>query len=133
MADKRNLTDGKPIIHAEDPQQDLWGGKPVRNGRELSAVVRRVPGEKKWYQVRLEVSSTNPSDPLTGKVTFYLHDSFGEPVVPVPVRQGSAIYTVIAFGAFTVGAKVEEDDGRQTQLELDLAYLKDVPKAFVEN
>jgi len=127
------LTDGKTILHDEDPQRDLWGGTAVRNGRKLSAIVLSVPGDKKWFRVRLEVTSTVPSNPLTGKVTFYLHDSFDAPVVSVPVRQGSAIFSVVAFGAFTVGAKVEESDGHTTELELDLSELRDAPKRFVES
>ena len=129
-----SLTDGKKVIHDDDPQKDLWGGSPRRNQRELTASVRRVPGQNDWFQVRLEVASTDSSRPLkTGKVTFYLHDSFDDPVVSVDVRQGAAILSVVAYGAFTVGAKVEEPNQQPIELELDLAYLPDAPKAFVEN
>jgi hypothetical protein len=130
-----DLTDGKKIQHDDDPQKDLWGGEAEPKGRDrrLSAVVRTVPGEKKWFQIRLKVESSKESNPLTGKVTFYLHDSFDEPVITVRVRNGAAILTVVAIGAFTVGAKVEEDNGTVTELELDLAYVEEAPLAFREN
>lgn len=125
-----DLTDGKKILHEDDPQKGLWGGLPVRNERRLSAVVRKVPGDRVWFQIRLEVRSTSESKPLTGSVTFYLHDSFGTPVRRVPVQSGAAILTVVAYGAFTVGAKVEEDNGAITLLELDLAESLDAPLEF---
>jgi hypothetical protein len=128
-----DLTDGKEILHDDDPQKDLWGGQHTRKDRQLSAVVTKVPGEKKWFQIRLEVKSTKEPNPLTGSVTFYLHDSFDKPVITVPVRSGAAILTVVAFGAFTVGAKVEEDNGAVTILERDLAEVEDAPLAFRQN
>src|SRR6059036_633347 len=49
---------------------------------------------------------------------------------PQEARDGVARLRVVAYGAFTVG--VEADEGK-TQLELDLAELPKVPKAFRES
>jgi hypothetical protein len=115
-------------IDAEDPQKGQWGGEKKRNGRELSASVKRL-GDG-WYDVRLTVSALRASPPLDGKVTFYLHPTFPNPEMSAMSVEGKASINVTAWGAFTVGAVA---DGGETLLELDLAREKDLPKQFREN
>jgi hypothetical protein len=73
--------------------------------------------------VRLTVRSTSPTSPLSGVVTFYLHDSFSQPIQQVQVNGGQAELTVSSWGAFTVGAVA---NGEQT-MELDLSTLPEAP------
>jgi hypothetical protein len=119
----------EPPVPDEDPddnQKGRWGGLPERNGRRLSARVRPTDDED-LFEVLLQVTSTDPQRPLTRTVTFHLHRTFKIPETTVRVRKGVARTSVLAYGAFTVGA--EADDG-QTQLELDLSTLEDAPKLF---
>jgi hypothetical protein len=112
----------------EDPQKGHWGGERRRNGRILHATVTRVPQNREWFTVRLEVRSLDPErNPLTGRVRFHLHPSFHPAEVEVPVAGSVAILERVAWGAFTVGA---EADGGETPLELDLAELDEAPAEF---
>jgi pYEATS domain-containing protein involved in immunity len=85
------------------------------------------PKSENWFAVELRVRSVERSA-LTGLVEFHLHDSFDPDVEKVLARDGEASLLVHAYGAFTVGALLE--DG--TTLELDLASLSDAPKTFRE-
>jgi hypothetical protein len=60
-------------------------------------------------------------------VTFYLHDTFDPDEETVEARDGVAKLEVVAYGAFTVGARTAEG----VTLELDLSG-KDVeaPQSF---
>ncbi|MBI4438169.1 hypothetical protein HY631_04425 [Candidatus Uhrbacteria bacterium] len=111
----------------EDPHKGKWGGMAAANDRRLCAIVVAVPGSASWFRVRLRVCSTNPGDPLTGSVTFHLHPTFPSPVVTRPVEDGEATLSLLAWGAFTVGASC---DGGDTRLELDLAQLESAPEVF---
>jgi hypothetical protein len=109
----------------DDPQKGQWGGRAVRPARELRA--RVAPADPGWFEVTLEIVSTNPVSPLEGWARFHLHPTFSYSQPEVAVRQGKATLSLRAWGAFTVGA--EADDG-QTRLELDLSELKDAPQEF---
>src|SRR6266849_2054351 len=65
-------------LDPEDPNKNQFGGKPVANGRKLSAVVKAFPGSTDLFVVSASVVSTDATKPLTDDtpVTFYLHDSF---------------------------------------------------------
>ena len=123
--DLLTLEDG--VVFSDDPQKGRWGGKPVANGRKLSA---KVSGKDGWFRTVLEVRATTKKNPLRGTVKFHLHDTFPDPVLTVPVRNGVARESIWSYGAFTVGA---ETDGGATKLELDLAELPDAPKEFRES
>jgi cellulose biosynthesis protein BcsQ len=120
-----NLPRRSPV-DPDDPQKGQWGGKNRHNGRELTATVVRV--SKNWFEIILTVRTVR-SKPLTGPVTFHLHQSFENETETVEADDGEATLTLHAYGAFTVGAVM--DDGRTT-LELDLAELKGAPKEFRE-
>jgi hypothetical protein len=123
LADAAELTPPAEV-DPEDPNKGHFGGKPTRNGRTLSARVEEV--EEDWYEIRLQVVRESGA-PLIGKVKFHLHPTFDSDVRSVSVKDGRAIETVWAYGAFTVGAVA---DGGKTRLELDLATLKGTPRRF---
>ena len=120
------------IIHADDPQKGRFGGKSENNERRLSAKVSEssIPG---FYKVKLVVESSNPDNPLTSDVIFYIHDSFSPSVFtykPEEFEDGKAVEDeIISYGAFTVG--VITDNGK-TILELDLSTVEMFPKEFRE-
>lgn len=119
---------GEPVeFDPEDPNKGRFGGLSKRDGYELSARVSESEELSEFYDVELEVRSSNGSREMPRSVTFHLHPTFGQPVQEVPVREGVARLNVLAWGAFTVGAVVG-----QTRLELDLSELPDAPKAFRE-
>ena len=120
------------VIHAEDPQKGRFGGKTESNDRKLSAKISEssLPD---YYKVELTVESTNPDNPLTTDVIYYIHDSFSPSVFtykPIEFKGGKAVEEeILSYGAFTVG--VITDNGK-TMLELDLAEDKSFPKEFRE-
>jgi hypothetical protein len=113
------------IIDPEDPQKGRWGGRSKRGVWDLTGVVSELTSD--WFSVELTVRST-ASPPPVGTVEFHLHDSFNPDVERVPLRFGAAGLKLNAYGAFTVGALL--DDG--TTLELDLTTLASAPAVFLE-
>jgi len=112
-----------------DPNAGKFGRKSSASGRELTAMLAPIETSKgKRMRVTLRVQSTDPTKPLVDPVTFFLHPTFRLPEVRVIPRYGKATLSVIAWGAFTVGAKV--DNGR-TSLELNLADVPDAPRWFI--
>jgi len=114
---------------SDDPWRNQFGKASSSGTRRLRATVTPMSGRTDWYSVRLIVESTSPRKaPLTGAVQFYLHPTFAnnQPVVPVG-SNGKAELTLVAWGAFTVGAIA---DSGATELELDLADLEDAPQEF---
>jgi hypothetical protein len=110
----------------DDPNKNRFGGSSEREGVRLSASVTEAetPG---WYRVQLELRPTKAGQPLKGAVMFYLHPTFPKDVVEVQTDDGIARMTLLAWGAFTVGAKTE--DGRKVELDLAAAEV-DAPYAF---
>ncbi|WP_426688403.1 pYEATS domain-containing protein [Rhodanobacter ginsengiterrae] len=106
-----------------DFNQGKFGGASSTATRTMSAAIRKVT--KRGVDVTLSVWSTDPvKDPLKGRVTFYLHPTFVEPIIKVDAVGSRAQTEICTADAFVVG--VECDDGR-TVLELDLATLDDFP------
>jgi cellulose biosynthesis protein BcsQ len=108
----------------EDPQKGMWGGKQSQNGRKLSAEVNPVSND--WFEIALEVSGTTKA-PLKGEVEFHLHPTFSPPIRRVQVEDGKAKLKLFGWGAFTVGALIDEGS---TKLELNLAKVPDAPQIF---
>jgi hypothetical protein len=123
------MPDKVPIsrsVYPNDIQKGRWGGLPERNGWRISASVAEV--ENGWYETRLEVRGTGPKKRLTGPVRFFLHQTFKERERQVqPNRNGCAGLRVYSYGAFTVGAHVDQDG---TKLEIDLSELPTAPDKF---
>lgn len=112
------------IKNESDPQKGLWGGSPVDNikHRKLTANIQKTVNNSDFLRrVILRVESTDKTAfPLTNVVTFYLHPTFANDVIDVKPIDSVAEISLVAYGAFTVGA--ETDDGK-TRLELDIAEL----------
>jgi hypothetical protein len=102
----------------DDPQKNQWGGEQQRNGRRLDAEVEQIDTD--WFRVKLIVVPTDLTKPVQNRVRFHLHDSFRDNMVEVkPDADGTAALERVAYGAFTVGAEVENEP--ETYLELDLS------------
>jgi hypothetical protein len=111
-----------------DPQKNQWGGDARRNGWRLSAKVSQSKKSREWFQIEFEVSAEAPGKALTAPVELYLHDSFPKQVRTMKLeKNGRATWKAWAYGAFTVGALVQQDG---TRLELDLAEQLDAPELF---
>ncbi|MBS7536971.1 hypothetical protein KHC28_25320 [Ancylobacter sonchi] len=111
-----------PPILANDPNKGRFGGNERQNGRVLSATVEESMLNGDWCKLTLAVRPTRGAAPVTGKVVFYLHDSFSPDRYTINAERGEAVLTLRSYGAFTAGAIV---DG-STMLELDLAESPNV-------
>jgi hypothetical protein len=115
-----------------DPQLGQWGGRSIRNNRQLTASVKdKGIG---LFRLHIRVASTDPvNDPIPdGEVIlFALHDTFGDPPIRlVKAENGTADLSLISYGSFTVGAAL---DGGNIELELNLADLPGVSNYFKEH
>ncbi len=111
----------------DDPQKNRFGGLRESGNKKLDADVSESSEYKGFYEVKIWVETTDGST-LAGDVIFYLHDSFVEPVrVVKEIRDNKATVSVVAYGAFTVGAVC---DGGRTLLEYDLALNPNFPEPF---
>ena len=114
-------------LKPDDWAKGMFGGKPaVSNAfgsRRLSATVTKSAAG--LYDVHLTILA----EPVPAtEAIFFLHNTFRNTTPAVAFDQfGTATLVVSAWGAFTVGALL--DDGT-TELELDLAELPDAPRAF---
>ena len=124
-------TDASMDVWDSDPHAGKFGGKPSGNHRQLSAeITPLLPGET-TCKIKLQVTSTDPLEPLTGTVTFYLHPTYTEDQITVPVdTNGTATLIIHADAPFTVGASA---DNNQTRLELDLSKVPGGTREFYEN
>jgi hypothetical protein len=116
----------------EDPNKGQFGGRPLANGRKLSAQVKPFPGSTELFLIHASVSSVDPTRPLIDDtpVIFYLHDSFAQKENQKLVKNGKASLDFVSRGAFTMGAVVQEEN--DVPLELDLAKdVPDAPLAFI--
>jgi hypothetical protein len=113
--------------HPDDWVKGMFGGSPVQANpyREMSATVRPVEGSN-YFEVALRFASSNPS--ASGEIAFFLHNTFAQTTQVARVdSRGEASLRIFAWGAFTVGLLA---DSGATQLELDLAQLRDAPQEF---
>src|SRR5262249_22229950 len=76
-APSRPVRTPRPITNPDDPQKGRWGGRPQSNHRRLTAKVTRDTEDEDWFEIVLEVRSTDPAKhELKGEVRFHLHDTF---------------------------------------------------------
>ena len=120
----------QPGSYKDDPWKLQFGGQPYNKQVTMSATVTELVSRPGLYQVNIEV---RPSDDAVGArlanrpVRIYLHPTF-----PNPVRtshfdvSGRLHIPLIAYGAFTVGIQLEDDE----KAELDLSSLPDAPMPF---
>jgi hypothetical protein len=120
----------KPGSDTDDPWRGAFGGASSDDRALLTASVSPLPGESRNFQVDLIVAGVAPESQrqLAGqKVLLYLHPTFGKEVKVISFgADGRAALQLFAYGAFTVGALLE--DGRT--LELNLATLPGAPDQF---
>ncbi len=131
-----DLVKGRPIKVQADLHKNRWGGKPVSNGFELSAVVERVGGaesmktefvsDTRLWNVTLTVKNLTEGSVDGADVAFLLHDTFRDPQRFEVFEDRKAEISVIAYEDFTAAAILY--DG--TELELDLSYLPGLPDGF---
>lgn len=114
----------------DDPWHGVFGSAVTKEA-VISATVSEAPEAPEEYKVEITVSGTTPQaqQQLAGqKALFYLHPTFGSHVQIVPFgADGRATLVIYAYGAFTVGALLQ--DG--STLELDLASLPGAPGKFL--
>lgn len=123
----------KPGKEIDDPWNGQFANNSANNQRILEASIKPLDEKGDWCEVTLTVRSTDPvGAPLKGWVQFYLHPTFTnhKPIVPVTEERGVAELTVLAWGAFTVGAIADPDRRPPTLLELDLSEVKEAPKLW---
>ncbi len=120
-----------PIV-PNDPNKHQFGGSSEANGRKLSATITPDAGEKSSRcRVNIKIVSTDPSQPLSGKVQLHLHPSFAcKSSYEIDVKGGIAESSIISYGSFTIGA---EADGGKTRLELDLTDVEGGTRRFYES
>ena len=75
-------------------------------------------GELRYYRVRIYLDADDPSllDDVS-EVTYYLHETFKEPVRIVRDRQTSFEIRTIVWGEFNVAATVSFKDGHEVKLD----------------
>lgn len=115
----------------DDPWRGKFGEASAVNGVRLDATVAPIAGDPYFFDVDLCVraeTDKRKTDLLGTKVLYFLHPTFGgQPKISFFGSDGTAPLEVYAYGAFTVGAQLE--DG--TALELNLATLESAPARFL--
>lgn len=115
----------EPAPQPDDPWRGKFGGQSSAGGATLEAIVSPTSNPT-LFKVDLVVRGGRSHGPGT-KVIYFLHPTFGlEPRVSILGADGRAPLELYAWGAFTVGALLE--DG--TKLELNLATLAGAPDLF---
>lgn len=112
---------------SDDPQKNQWGGKSELNDRKITATVVETLFRKGWFEINLTVESTSSRNLLENIVTFHLHNTFSPDVKKITPVDGKAKLQLFAYGAFTVGVEIQNEE---TKLELDLSALPDAPQLF---
>jgi KAP family P-loop domain/prokaryotic YEATS domain len=116
-----------------DNVKGKFGERNEGKNRKLTATVTgRTTLSRNKFRIDLKLESTDKINfPLTGTVTFHLHHTFKNSSIRiVNVENSKAKLTIYAYGAFTVGAVI---DNENTSLELDLTTIPGAPMEFIEN
>lgn len=125
----KNFTPG-PVKITDDVQQGRWGGKTLSNGIAISAQANESPDlsieNKKIFTVEITVKGEDAV--LTGKVFFFLHESYvPNQIIIKEAEDNAAVIQIESYEAFTVGVLC--DEGR-TALELDLNTYPGSPEEY---
>jgi hypothetical protein len=117
------LTTHGPSIDPED-NKGHFGRRAFRDPYVVTGRVREDPESTEGtlsFLIDLRVRSVDAKRPVTGPVTFCLHDSFRQRRHTINVNDGEAILTDIpSLGSFTVGVTLHTPG---VQLEIDLSRL----------
>ena len=116
------------VLYPDDPWKGRFGGKASTDKYTLSARFKKTPrAESVEVKLLVMAADTNLS-PRT--VEFFIHPTFPRERIKVRMTDGRANLDLLAWGGFTVGVWIAED---QTQLELDLAEMPNVPQIIRDN
>lgn len=116
-----------PVKWLDDSQKGRWGGQPAANGLKLDAVIVLDVVESDTYTITLNVTGT-VQHPLTGKVYFFLHESYmPNHIIVADAANNVATINIESYEAFTVGAVCENGN---TVLELDLNEYPGSPDGY---
>lgn len=116
-----------PITNPDDPQKGRFGGRDHMNGRTLSVSYRdsNIPG---FLDLIIRVTADHQENKLKGYLYLFLHDSFPKSLIKIEAEGKTEVsYDVVSYGAFTIGAIV---DNGTTYLECDIKELKHFPDDF---
>ena len=80
-----------PPMLANDPNKGRFGGSEKQNGRILCATVEESTLSGGWCKLTLIVQATTGAPPVTGKVAFFLHDSFSPDRYVLNAERGEAV------------------------------------------
>jgi hypothetical protein len=115
----------------DDPWKGKFGEAAARKDVRLDASVSPIANDPYFFEVDLCVhaeTAERQSELAGTKVLYFLHPTFdGQPRLSLFGSDGKAPLELYAYGAFTVGAVLE--DG--TLLELNLATLAGAPNRFL--
>lgn len=126
------IPDSLSLQTEDDPLKSKFGGSSVWNQFRLSATISPIENTQNLHKVSIVVYSLNLNKRLEGKVKFFLHPTFQNPVHIAAFRKMKAVYSVVAYGAFTIGAKIIEENDSITFLELDLNSVNGGKNSFYE-
>ena len=125
-----NVQPVSPGPQETDPWKLQFGGQPTSKRITLSATVTEMLSVQGLYQVNIEV---RPNDDSIGAslanrpARIYLHPTFPNPIRTAHFDvSGRLSIPLVAYGAFTVGIQLEDDE----RAELDLSLLPDAPMRF---
>ena len=126
--------DMPPVVNpgpdSNDPWKGQFGGNSVNTLAKLSAEVLPKFDEPGLFVISLTVKPSRPSARVILRnkpVRIYLHPTYPEPIRNLKFdANGELMLALVAFGAFTVGAQL--DDG--SMLEMDLSDLQAAPTDF---
>lgn len=114
----------EPKPEPDDPWRGKFGGKSSAAGASLEAAVSPTSNPSTF---KVDLVVRGGKNAAGTKVLYFLHHTFGlEPRVSILGADDRAPLQLYAWGAFTVGALLE--DG--TTLELNLATLPGAPDLF---
>ena len=113
----------KPVLYPDDPWKGRFGGKTSTDGYTLSARFKKTPRAESVEIKLLVVAADSTISPRT--VEYFIHPTFPRERIKVRMNNGRAQLDLLAWGGFTVGVWIAED---QTQLELDLAEMPNAPQ-----
>lgn len=109
----------------DDPWRGKFGGSPTAGDVTLSATVTPLESSSTNFRINMLIHATPAYAGQSAMI--YLHPTFGSDPCKVAFGpDGKGTLEVFGYGAFTVGAILENGD----KLELNLATLPDVPEAF---
>lgn len=126
---------GAPKRRPDDPAWGRYGAadSSAEGNRAVgpySISVSIVKKHSSYLQLEVVVERTD-GEPLTEEVVFELHPTFPDPLRHVEPKRGKATLPLSAWGAFTIGAVVNDPKG-PVLLELRMTSKDKFPKWFLD-